>query len=694
MKYNKLVLLVIASIQMNLAMATSLRSEQIELSQQQGSNSKSSAISPLIVGGSSADEGEYPFMSALVIVGSEIETRVTINSIGYDSDAFGFGPDGEAAGTLVDCGIGDSQCEGVSNNICLIERGDINFSEKALNCESGGGIGVIIYNNVEGALESGTLGDDFSGNIPVVAISQEDGQALLELDNATASISSTTLAGTSQDVVCGATFLGEQWVLTAAHCVDSEFADQYQVNVGEYNLTDGAEEAIAIKRIYSHPNYDSESFDNDVALIELVETVDATAIQLADADTTDQLAIENTIATSIGWGGRTGYLPNEGPTGNFPDILQEVELPLLSNTQCRSELASSQGINTFSTGITEQMICAALDSGGASACQGDSGGPLFVESSSGPLQVGITSWGIGCAAEGYPGVYARVGALLDFIDATRSGVGITGNSDITNSPVNVAIEQEFTVTNNSNSTIMPTISLSNDSDFSIDSSQCTTLTAQQSCQLVVTFNAQTQGAKTATITIASDVQDIPTGSINIQGYAVGAASELASSIGTQSSAVSIYSGGDVSWRTNSVGGVVSGNISGNEESILIAAIEGAGTLDFEWAVSSEENEDEPSEPFDALYLLVNGEEIEFISGEVDYTSQTISLSEGTNLVEISYRKDFNVSDGDDQGKVRNFVFTPTTPVSEPTNTSSGGGGTMTWLLLLLFAGIGVRRLTF
>ncbi|MEP4888528.1 MAG: trypsin-like serine protease [Aliiglaciecola sp.] len=693
MKYSKWVLLAIAATQVNIAMATSLRSEQIELSKQ-NSDSKSSVITPLIVGGASADEGEYPFMSALVVVGTEIETTVSVNSSDYESNSFGFGPDGEATGSLVDCGIGDSQCQGVSNNICLIERGEINFSEKALNCESGGGIGAIIYNNVDGPLESGTLGDDFSGSIPVVGISQQDGQALVDLQNATASITSTTLPGTAQDVVCGATFLGEQWILTAAHCVDSEFADQYRVNVGEYDLRDGADQAIAIKRIYSHPNYDSESFDNDVALIELVESVEGTAIQLADASTTDQLAIENTIATSIGWGGRTGYLPNEGPTGNFPDILQEVELPLLTNSQCRNELASSQGINQANTGITEQMICAALDSGGASACQGDSGGPLFVETSSGPMQLGITSWGIGCAAEGYPGVYARVGALLDFINATRSGVGITGNSKITNTPVDVAFQQEFTVTNNSTSTIMPTISLSNNSDFSIDSSQCTTLAPQQSCQLLVTFNAQSQGLKSATISITSDVQDIPTGSINIQGYAVGAASDLASSIGTQSSAVSLYSGGDVSWRSNSLGGVVSGNISGNEQSILIASIEGAGTLEFEWAVSSEENEDEPSEPYDALYLLINGVEIEFISGEVDYTEQSISLSEGTNLVEISYRKDFNVSDGDDQGKVRNLTFTASNPISEPTDNSSGGGGTMTWLLLLMFAGLGIRKLAF
>lgn len=697
MKHLVWVLLVVVAAHLSIASATSLRSEQIANAKKRNTETKNDFVSPLIVGGENADEGDYPFMSALVIVSSTVETSVTVNNTGYDSDSFSFGPDGQATGTLVDCGLAGTECTGVTNSICLIERGDFNFSDKALNCEAGGGIGAIIYNNVEGPLDSGTLGNDFDGNIPVVAISQQDGAALVQLENATASIAVNTLPGTMQDSVCGASFLGDRWVLTAAHCVDSEFADQYRVNIGEYDLRDGADEAIAIKRIYTHPNYNSDTFDNDVALIELVESVDATPIQLADTATTNQLAIENAIAKSIGWGGRTGYLPGEGPTGNFPDILQEVDLGLLTNTQCRNELASSQGISANNTGITNQMICAALDSGGASACQGDSGGPLFVQTNSGPQQLGVTSWGIGCAAEGYPGVYARVSSLLGFINATRFGVGISGKANITNSPVNVSFVQQYTITNNSENTVVPTITLSNQSDFSIDTSECTILTTQQSCQVELTFNAQTQGSKTASIALSTDIQDTPTNGITVQGFAVAATPGLESQIGTVNSAVTLYSGGDASWTSHTLGGVASGNISGNEESILIASIVGEGTLNFEWSVSSEENVDEPTEPFDALYLIVNGEEIEFISGDVNFTNQTISLPAGTNLVEISYRKDRNVDEGDDQGRVRNFVFTsidgggnPTTPPSS----NSSGGGSVAWLLLLLIGSLGLRRFAF
>ena len=60
------------------------------------------------------------------------------------------------------------------------------------------------------------------------------------------------------------------------------------------------------------------------------------------------------------------------------------------------------------------MVCAAYEVGGKDSCQGDSGGPI-VDASTGVL-VGAVSWGTGCALAGFPGVYARVGSMRDFID--------------------------------------------------------------------------------------------------------------------------------------------------------------------------------------------------------------------------------------------------------------------------------------
>jgi hypothetical protein len=62
------------------------------------------------------------------------------------------------------------------------------------------------------------------------------------------------------------------------------------------------------------------------------------------------------------------------------------------------------------------MLCAGFDGGGFDTCHGDSGGPLMARTPAGEyVQVGITSWGEGCARPGRPGVYGRLTSLYGFI---------------------------------------------------------------------------------------------------------------------------------------------------------------------------------------------------------------------------------------------------------------------------------------
>ena len=74
---------------------------------------------------------------------------------------------------LTSAGIGKkAELKDVKDKLVLIERGEITFTEKALNAQSAGAKGVLIYNNVDG---------DFAGSlevgldIPVASISKEDG---------------------------------------------------------------------------------------------------------------------------------------------------------------------------------------------------------------------------------------------------------------------------------------------------------------------------------------------------------------------------------------------------------------------------------------------------------------------------------------------------------------------------------------
>lgn len=85
----------------------------------------------------------------------------------------------------------------------------------------------------------------------------------------------------------------------------------------------------------------------------------------------------------------------------MPINLQAVEIPFISREECNK---------SYEGGITDRMICAGETD--KDSCQGDSGGAATVNG----VQVGIVSWGYGCARGDYPGVYSNVMAFFGFIN--------------------------------------------------------------------------------------------------------------------------------------------------------------------------------------------------------------------------------------------------------------------------------------
>ena len=112
-----------------------------------------------------------------VPMGSGKDESLTVGVASYEAIALEGSPNASGSGALVDCGLGDATCTDASGKVCLIARGNVAFSDKVLNCQGGGGVAAVIYNNASG-LFSGTLGG-VSTQIPSIGISGEDGQSLL-----------------------------------------------------------------------------------------------------------------------------------------------------------------------------------------------------------------------------------------------------------------------------------------------------------------------------------------------------------------------------------------------------------------------------------------------------------------------------------------------------------------------------------
>jgi secreted trypsin-like serine protease len=656
---------------------------------------------PKIVGGELATQGDWPWMSALVFTQNEVNTSLDVAGTQYESEPFSNALPGQASATMADCGLGDALCTLAENKICLIARGEIDFSVKVDNCQASGGIGAIIFNNTVGVI-SGTLGEDFSGTIPVIAISQDDGAILLTQLDSIANINVSSQPALVQNSSCGASFIGDKWVITAAHCVEDANIEYLKVNVGEYDLSNGASNAKAIKHIYMHPEYNEGSaFNNDIAVIELIETVDNPAVTLLDYDTSKQLAMANSSVTVIGWGNRTAYGPeDEVPAGSQPDKLRQVELSLLSNEQCKTKLAQAytdlDGINYLPSqvGITDSMICAEFLGGGKGSCQGDSGGPLLVNTNQGWQQIGIVSYGVGCADAAFPDVYARVGSFTGWINSITQGIAIEPNHDFTITPQNTAQTKKLSVTNNSAMTASLTFTLVADkvgsTGFSLNTEDCSTLAAKQSCQIQVDFDAKNIGQHSMEIVIDSDDTNIPTSSSFISAEAIAESSSINTQLSNGSAELLWFSGGQQPWLIDKAeAAIISGDIEDNQQSAVLLTFSGAGSLSFDWSVSSEENTDNPAEPFDALYLLVDGKQVNFISGDVAYTKITIDdLATGDHQITWLYKKDGGASEGKDEGYLKNVIFTPlaipTAPTPAPTqNSSKSSGGSVYFILFIL-----------
>uniref|UniRef100_A0A8C3W449 Complement C1s subcomponent n=1 Tax=Catagonus wagneri TaxID=51154 RepID=A0A8C3W449_9CETA len=208
------------------------------------------------------------------------------------------------------------------------------------------------------------------------------------------------------ETMAAGALVSDNWILTAAHAVyeQKEDASSLDIRMGVLkrlspHYTQAWAEAIFIHEGYTH----NAGYDNDIALIKLKNkaVIDSTVMPVClPRKEAESFMRTNDIGTVSGWGlTQKGFLARN---------LMFVDIPVADHQQCTAayEAKPSPGGR-----VTDNMLCAGLESGGKDSCKGDSGGALvFLDNETQKWFVGgIVSWGsTNCGKADQYGVYTKV----------------------------------------------------------------------------------------------------------------------------------------------------------------------------------------------------------------------------------------------------------------------------------------------
>ncbi|NUK01141.1 serine protease [Streptomyces lunaelactis] len=200
---------------------------------------------------------------------------------------------------------------------------------------------------------------------------------------------------------CGGALYAQNIVLTAAHCVSGSGNNtSITATAGVVDLRSPSAIKVKSTKVLQAPGYNGTG--KDWALIKLAKPINLPTLKIAETK-----AFDNGTFDVAGWGAA-----REG--GSQQRYLLKAKVPFVSDASCKQAYPSL---------VSSEEICAGLPQGGVDTCQGDSGGPMFRKDNNNAwIQVGIVSWGEGCARPNLPGVYTEVSTFAAAIKSAAAGL--------------------------------------------------------------------------------------------------------------------------------------------------------------------------------------------------------------------------------------------------------------------------------